>query len=145
MLHITFPQIIYFITGGLYLLTPFTHSAHPPTFSLFFSVSLSYPSAIFLNFLIFERETETEHEVGAGKRKRKSRIWSGLQAPNWQHRAQCRAWSHEQWDRDPSGSRMLNHLSHPGAPPSVISKVTVYFITWLKSLRILIFNYLLSV
>ena len=36
----------------------------------------------------------------------------------WQHTAQCRARTHELWDRGLSWNWMLNQLSHPGAPAS---------------------------
>ena len=41
------------------------------------------------------------------------------QAPCWQQQAQRRARTHELQDHDLSGSRTLNWLSYPGAPPSV--------------------------
>ena len=44
MLYITYPQLIYFITGKLYLLTNFTHFLHPSLLPLvttsLFSVSM---------------------------------------------------------------------------------------------------------
>ena len=69
---------------------------------------------IFLH-LCFERHRDTEHKLGRG-RERRHRIWSRLQAPSCQHRAWRRARTHKLWDRDLSQSRMLNRLSHPGAP-----------------------------
>ena len=47
---------------------------------------------------------EIESEAG-------SRLWARCQ-----HRAWCRARTHELWDHDLSQSRTLNRLSHPGTP-----------------------------
>ena len=53
--------------------------------------------------------------VGAEQRGR-HRIRSRLRAPSCRHRARCGAWTHKLWDHDLNRSRMLNRLSHPGAP-----------------------------
>ena len=70
-----------------------------------------------------EREREREREQGRGRERGKHRIWSRLQAPSRQCRAQCRAgaWTHELWDHDLNRSQVLNWLSHPGAPGSLVS------------------------
>ena len=49
---------------------------------------------------IFEREREREHEWGRGRERAGHRIRSRLQALSCQHRAPCRAWSHNPWDHD---------------------------------------------
>ena len=73
----------------------------------------------FLNFfnaylILGEGERETEQEQGRGREIGRHRIW------NCQHRAWCRAWTHEPWDHDLSQSWMRNQLrrprSHSGAP-----------------------------
>ena len=63
-----------------------------------------------------ERERETETEWRRGRERGRHRTWSGLQTLCCQHRAWRRARTHEPWDHDLSQSRMLNPLSHPGAP-----------------------------
>ena len=63
-----------------------------------------------------ETETETEHEQGRGRQRGRHRIGSRLQAPSCQHRARCGAGTHRLRDHDLSWSRLLNWLSHPGAP-----------------------------
>ena len=68
----------------------------------------------FLMFIYFW-ERETEHEQGRG-RERRHRIGSRLQALSCQHRARRGARTHEPQDHDLSRSWMLNRLSHPGAP-----------------------------
>ena len=65
---------------------------------------------MFIHFLI-----ETDREWGRGRERGRHRIWSRLQALNWQHRARRGARTHELWDHDLSWSRTLNWLSHPGA------------------------------
>ena len=68
---------------------------------------------------IFERKREREWQSvsNEGKAERGSqRIWSRLQALSCQHRAQCRARTHELWDHDLSQSQILNWLSHSGTP-----------------------------
>ena len=58
MLYITSPGLIYFITGSLYLLSPFTHFAHPPrprplAITSLFTVSVSLVSVcLFFRFYI---------------------------------------------------------------------------------------------
>ena len=53
---------------------------------------------------------------GGGLERGRHRIWNRLQALSCQHRAPCRAWTPGPWDHDPSRSRPLNRLSHPGTP-----------------------------
>ena len=56
MLYITSPWLIYFITGSLYLLTPFTHFIHhpcPPTSGNHESVLCIYEPDVLLLFLDF--------------------------------------------------------------------------------------------
>ena len=60
---------------------------------------------------IFERE----RAQGKGRERGRHRIQSRLQALSCQHRAQCRAQTHELKDHDRSPSQMLNWMSHPGA------------------------------
>ena len=56
------------------------------------------------------------------------RIKSRLQALNCQHRAWCKAQTHEPWDHDLSRSQTLNQLSHPGAPlPTILTSVRIIF------------------
>ena len=82
----------------------------PPRCPLFFL------KKIFIYFWEKERQsvrgggTERERERG------RHRNWSRLQALSCQHRAGCRARTHEPRDHDLSRSQMLNWLSHPGAP-----------------------------
>ena len=70
----------------------------------------------FLRFYLFLRQRETEYEQGRGRERRRDRIRSRFQALSCQHRARCGARTHGLRDHDLSGSRMLNRLSHPGAP-----------------------------
>lgn len=63
---------------------------------------------------VFKRERVCEQ--GRGRERGRLRIRSRLQALSCQHRAWCRAWTHEPWDHDLSRSCMLNQLSHPGTP-----------------------------
>ena len=90
----------------------------PPSLSLSLSLSLSQKwthITIFL-MLIVEREREKQGVNGGGAERGRYRIWSRLQALSHQHRAQCRAWTHEPLDNDLSRSRTLSQVSHPGAP-----------------------------
>ena len=70
------------------------------------------------------------------------RIWSRLQAPSCQHTAQCRARTHEPWDHNLNPSRMLNWLSHPGAPhhhfllqSHCFDNLYLNWLLWVDSLR----------
>ena len=63
-----------------------------------------------------EREGDTETETG-------------LQAPSWQHRARRGARTHGPWDHDPSRSRALNRLSHPGAPYNILNQAWYVFLS----------------
>ena len=66
-------------------------------------------------YFIFERESTRSQAGQRGKREKgRHRIRSKLQALSCQHRAQCRAWTHELQDHDLSQSRSLDQLSHPG-------------------------------
>ena len=62
-----------------------------------------------------EREGDTESEAD-------SRLWVSSQ-----HRAWCRARTHEPWDHDPSQSWTFNWLSHSGAPKV---KQFTQWLTW---------------
>ena len=77
-------------------------------------------STFFLTFLfIFDRKRERERDgtqAGGGRERGRHRIRSRLQALSCQHRARCRARTHELQDHDLSQSKTLNQLSHPGAP-----------------------------
>ena len=63
-------------------------------------------------FIYSEREKESKWGRGKKKREREN----PKQAPCSQHRAQCRAWTHEPWDHDLSWSQPFSHLNHPCAP-----------------------------
>ena len=86
------------------------------------------PLFIFLMF-IFERERAwmsacvcaRAHEQGRGReRGRQDLKW----ALCWQQRAWCGARIHKLWDHYLSRSRMLNQLSHPGAPRRLLTLKT---------------------
>ena len=62
-----------------------------------------------------------ECEWGRDRKRGRHRVGSRLQAPSHQHRARCGAQTHEPGDRDPSRSRTLNLVSHPGAPRPLTS------------------------
>ena len=53
---------------------------------------------------------------GGGSERGRHRIWNRLQALSCQHRDRRRAQTHGRRDHDLSRSRLLNRLSHPGAP-----------------------------
>nr|XP_060508580.1 zinc finger protein with KRAB and SCAN domains 8-like [Panthera onca]XP_060508581.1 zinc finger protein with KRAB and SCAN domains 8-like [Panthera onca] len=76
----------------------------------------------FLTFYLFLRQRETEHEQGRGRERGRHRIGSRLQAPSRQPRARRGARTHGPRGRDPSRSRPLNRLSHPGAPRSSLNQ-----------------------
>ena len=59
-----------------------------------------------------ERQTMS----GGEKREKETQMWSRLQDLSCQHRARHGAWTHKQWDHNPSRSWTLNRLSHPGTP-----------------------------
>ena len=69
----------------------------------------------FLMFIYFW-DRERQSASGRGAERGRHRIPSRLQAPSCQHRAWCRAWTHEPWDHDLSWSQTLNRLSHLGTP-----------------------------
>ena len=66
-------------------------------------------------FPLFLRERDRAW-VGEGQRERERDRQTDRQTHSCQHRAPCRAQTHEMWDHDLSQSWMLNQLSHPGAP-----------------------------
>ena len=70
----------------------------------------------FFNVYLFSRQRETEHEQGRVRERGRHGIWNRLQALSCQHRARRGARTCEPRDHDPSRSRTLNRLSHPGAP-----------------------------
>ena len=80
-------------------------------FSFFFSKN-------FLNVYFWDREKDRVW-VGEGQRGR-HKIRNRLQALSHQHSALCGAWTHKWQDHDLSWSRMLNWLSHAGAPEFLI-------------------------
>ena len=87
-------------------------------FAFAYLLSIFY-SSIFVKclfFFFFERERETECEQGRGRERGRHRIQSRHQALSCQHRARCRAWTHEPGDHDLRWSWTVNRLSHPGAP-----------------------------
>ena len=74
----------------------------------------------FLNFFFFMfihfQKTERESTSRGGTERGRHRMGSRLQAPSCQPRAQRGARTHGPRDHDPSRSRTLSRLSHPGAP-----------------------------
>ena len=71
---------------------------------------------IFFFKCLFIFERETEWKWARDRERGRHRIWSRPHALSCQHKAPCRAWTHELQDRDLSQSQMLNWQSHPGAP-----------------------------
>ena len=65
------------------------------------------------------RDKERQSTCRGGAERGRHRIRSRLQALRHQHRAGCGARTHRPRDHDPSRSRMLTRLSHPGAPTAV--------------------------
>ena len=89
--------------------------------------SRRYHYYIFLSFLLFKKnfwclfiylfiERERAWVEEGQRERRRHRIQSRLQALSCQHRAWCGARTHKSWDCDLNRSRILNWLSHPGAP-----------------------------
>ena len=72
--------------------------------------------SFFFNVYFWERERASKLGRGMVRERGRHRIWSRLQAPRCQHRAQHGAWTHKPWDHDLSQSQMLSQLSYPGAP-----------------------------
>ena len=71
----------------------------------------------FFKCLFFrQREKQSASRGGAEREGGRHRIQSRLQALSRQHRARRGPRIHKPWDHDPSQSRTLNRLSHPGAP-----------------------------
>ena len=65
MLYFTSPWLIYFITGILYLLPPFTHFTHPPplsplTTTNLFSLSMSLVFCLFVIYICIPISTNLE-------------------------------------------------------------------------------------
>ena len=82
--------------------------SHPgtPSFHVFSSAFI-----YLFNVYLFLRETETECKSVRGRERGRHRIRSRLQAPSYQHRAWCGAWTH-----DPEVKRcMFYQLSQPNA------------------------------
>ena len=61
---------------------------------------------------------------GGGSERGRHRIWNRLQALSCQHRARRGSRTHGPPDHDLSRSRLLNWLSHPGAPGMFFSDMT---------------------
>ena len=70
------------------------------------------------------RQREIEHEWGRVRERGRHSIRNRLQALSCQHRARRGARTHRPRDHDPSRSRPLNRLSHPGAPTCCIFYVS---------------------
>ena len=79
-------------------------------------------NSLFFFFLVFIylllRETKTEHEWGKGGERGRHRIWSRLQAPSCQHRAQRRAWTLEPRDHDLSQTQINAQPTEPPRRPT---------------------------
>ena len=95
---------------------------------VFPNINSSHFIIIFLMFIYSwerqrqkQRETETDREQGGGRERGRHRTWSRLHALSCQHRAWCRAWTHEPHDHDLNWSCMLNRLN-PGSPKRIILK-----------------------
>ena len=73
------------------------------------TMSFGYLIIFFKSFIHFERERQREWAETEGERE------NPKQALHHQHRALCRARTHEAWDHDLSWSQTPNRLSHPGA------------------------------
>ena len=74
-----------------------------------------------IHLFFFERESKSRQagEGGAEREKEREREYP-KQAPHCQHGARCGARTHEPQDHDLNQSRMLNRLSHSGAPYSSV-------------------------
>ena len=84
-----------------------------------------------VNVSLFLRERGDRVRAGEGEGKRERdthRIWSRLQAQSCQHRAWHGARTHELTDHDPSRSRTLNRLSHPGWLYHLLLKILPSFV-----------------
>ena len=75
---------------------------------------------------------ERQREQGKGRERGRHSIWSSLQAVSCQHRAQCRARTHELWDQDLSWSQMFNWLAtqEPQRVPFLCKHIPHKFLTW---------------
>ena len=69
----------------------------------------------FFNVYFWERGRQSM-SAGRGRERAKHRIRSRLQTLSCEHRARCGSQTHRLQDHDLNQSRMLNWLSHPGAP-----------------------------
>ena len=115
-------SLLPFNTASTILMRPLImFQLNPFTLFLFFN--------FFFTFIYF---WETEHKWGRGRDRRRHRLPSRLQAPSCQHRARCGAQTQEPWDHDPSRSRTLHRLSHPGAPPPFFLKIFFYIYLFLR-------------
>ena len=56
------------------------------------------------------------------------------QALHSQHRAWCRAWTHEPWDHNLSQGQMLTWMSHPGA--LVVRFLKPFLVPYIKYVQI---------
>ena len=84
-----------------------------------FRLSCFNSHVLFLNFLMFIYFWEGERDrAWVWERQRERETQNLRQAPGSKLSAQSLmwGWNQEPWDHDLSWSRMLNQLSHPGAP-----------------------------
>ena len=65
-------------------------------------------------FILFLRERE--HKMGKDRERGTQNLQQAPVYLSFPHRAQCGTQTCEPWDQDLSWSRLLNWLSHPGAP-----------------------------
>ena len=86
-----------------------------PAVLSFLSLSLFLKKKFFLMFTYFW-DRERQGMNGGGSERGRHRIWNRLRALSCQHRARRGARTRKPWDHDPSWSRTLYPLSHPGVP-----------------------------
>ena len=93
-------------------------------FTLYMYTKSCYTSNVnnFFNVYLFLREREREHEWGRGRERGRHRTWRRLWALSCQHRAQCRARTHQWWDHNLSRSWKLSVPTAGG--PSSFSFIT---------------------
>ena len=82
----------------------------------------------FFNVYLFLRDRERQSTCRGGAEIGRHRSWSRFQALSCQHRAWCRAQTHQLWDHDLSWSRKLNQLSHLGAPDHFLIGLSVFWV-----------------
>ena len=76
-------------------------------------------------------ETERDRgQVREGQREGHIESEAGSSLLSYQHRAQCRAWTHEPRHHELSQSWMLNRLSHPRVPRVYQLWKEIYFKIW---------------